>query len=1021
MMLAAGLAVSAAHVAMAQPYLVNISGATLLRNLFTTPASTNDFIEVNGDAFNTRVLPRPTATQLQLAPSPANAPWVDNYVVPGWWNVQYRSVGSVNGLQELVDWGGQRQETAYITAPQAGTNLTIGNFAIGDLNQLGMLWTAANPAIVNRRQFINSSGQVAGIFNSFNPGGTPIKHTSDGLFLATPHRVGVASSGVMQIHIAPIDVPAFWGATNPTVPVGQPDPASLWSRKPGVAGYGTNTNNSRNVQGGTSGANLSNRMVDVPSYMSFYDGVPANADENTIFDTRFTYAPIAPVGNFGIGRSQITYTEMQHVFVTGRLPSGENLVAVTRDAGSGTHNGFMNSVGIDPSWGSGENIGPVNQFLGSSRPGPSFVPGNKGSNLAVSNSVRNVRLGIGYLGGDIWAGDQGWRFADILTVVNDLGGRTGDPTRPTIDRILDNGLRGEANTGGPDDNVLTLPDGTNAVDGYRIGGLAVLSTFGDPLKISAANGGYGWPQSVGLPTILPGDVTPPATPAMQNPHAAEYVNNIKRSVDYFNAVPSDVSNVGSPGEFCAANFIPIPSVDYVPADSDGTLYIANVTRTDGLQSFERTNPLSVYITQATRFATWGSFTTVGIVPERYRPDATFPATTVYSDGVAAGSDPDFVAQNGTSLNQGDIMPNSRNRIAGDFDGDNARDLGDIEQMLRAWRQRNSPAPLDSNIGTNPQAWVDPIPGNNACIEILGDFSGDGNFGRVWIGQTSTVATPAEIANLANYRSDTIDVRYFLDGLLVVNGKVDRNAAFAEADTAWLAITGTDDNFFNTTKALGTYAIGDSRADIANSAGSTTRGHLPIGADGNDGVITAGVDNIINGVDVDYISTQINTTLDRQVDWANLDEASNADLSADVTGDLKIDCNDVNEVVTIILGTSIKDINLDGMVDGLDAAIATANLGTLPATWSRGDVTCDGVIDQNDVDFINGLPVCDDTDFNGDGIFPDNQDIIDFLDVFAGGACPTGNCNDIDFNNDGIFPDNNDIVVFLEVFAGGGCF
>jgi uncharacterized repeat protein (TIGR01451 family) len=64
--------------------------------------------------------------------------------------------------------------------------------------------------------------------------------------------------------------------------------------------------------------------------------------------------------------------------------------------------------------------------------------------------------------------------------------------------------------------------------------------------------------------------------------------------------------------------------------------------------------------------------------------------------------------------------------------------------------------------------------------------------------------------------------------------------------------------------------------------------------------------------------------------------------------------------------------------------------------------------------------CDSVDFNGDGIFPDNQDIIDYIDVFAGGTCPTGTCNDIDFNNDGIFPDNGDLVEFIDVFAGGAC-
>jgi len=64
--------------------------------------------------------------------------------------------------------------------------------------------------------------------------------------------------------------------------------------------------------------------------------------------------------------------------------------------------------------------------------------------------------------------------------------------------------------------------------------------------------------------------------------------------------------------------------------------------------------------------------------------------------------------------------------------------------------------------------------------------------------------------------------------------------------------------------------------------------------------------------------------------------------------------------------------------------------------------------------------CDSIDFNGDGLFPDNQDIQDFFDVFGGGACSTGTCNDIDFNNDQLFPDNADLEAFLRVFGGGAC-
>jgi hypothetical protein len=91
----------------------------------------------------------------------------------------------------------------------------------------------------------------------------------------------------------------------------------------------------------------------------------------------------------------------------------------------------------------------------------------------------------------------------------------------------------------------------------------------------------------------------------------------------------------------------------------------------------------------------------------------------------------------------------------------------------------------------------------------------------------------------------------------------------------------------------------------------------------------------------------------------------------------------------------------------DAAVVDTGAGTAP------------IVDMGALERVAG-PTCDPIDFNGDGIFPDNQDLIDFIEVFAGGVCPTGTCNDIDFNNDGIFPDNQDLIDFIEVFAGAPC-
>ncbi len=62
--------------------------------------------------------------------------------------------------------------------------------------------------------------------------------------------------------------------------------------------------------------------------------------------------------------------------------------------------------------------------------------------------------------------------------------------------------------------------------------------------------------------------------------------------------------------------------------------------------------------------------------------------------------------------------------------------------------------------------------------------------------------------------------------------------------------------------------------------------------------------------------------------------------------------------------------------------------------------------------------CDDIDFNNNDVFPEDQDVVDFFNVLAGGECPT--CNDIDFNNNDVFPEDQDIIDFFNVLAGGEC-
>jgi hypothetical protein len=72
----------------------------------------------------------------------------------------------------------------------------------------------------------------------------------------------------------------------------------------------------------------------------------------------------------------------------------------------------------------------------------------------------------------------------------------------------------------------------------------------------------------------------------------------------------------------------------------------------------------------------------------------------------------------------------------------------------------------------------------------------------------------------------------------------------------------------------------------------------------------------------------------------------------------------------------------------------------------------------------GCIACDSIDFNLNGVFPEDEDVIDFFNVLAGGTCPypppIGQVCDIDFNNNTVFPEDADVIDFFTVLAGGEC-
>ncbi len=222
-------------------------------------------------------------------------------------------------------------------------------------------------------------------------------------------------------------------------------------------------------------------------------------------------------------------------------------------------------------------------------------------------------------------------------------------------------------------------------------------------------------------------------------------------------------------------------------------------------------------------------------------------------------------------------------------------------MMKAYHARNG-----------GPAWQ---PGTPAVIEILGDFNGDGNF-------------------------DAADIRYWADGLAIdpATGRLNRAKGFKAVDDAWQALTGSN-NFFGTTIAGGLpYMSGDSAADVSGPGAKHTRGFAPIGHDG-----------VIDMHDVDYIKSQFignPFVTDGVADWEDINEAVGFDLSGDVTGDLRVNQEDVNAVLAILGMDCPADFNGDTIVNSLDFI---AFLNAYTASDPRADFNGDTVI--NSLDFI----------------------------------------------------------------------
>jgi hypothetical protein len=971
--------------AAAQPTVVNVSGATLLETFLRSRASTIDFIDVDGDGVarvNGGFQVDQLAPFVVPSPFPGNQTWPSATPANMQWVLLYNAVGSTNGFQELIDFG-----RTFTTQP--GTNTVASQ---------SLRISARTAAFYNRSRFINAGAatqdntganpnpevpeDLGPLFNSNNPGGAPVRaittagplqfralYTSSAVASTSPNE-GLTQTGGMSVDVSPLDVPTSWAV----IQTG----AQASTRKPLTAGYGGNAGNPTDLDGArrntgsrqttlatlTGGANLFNPSV--------------TPDANTIFDTLVLIAPVAPVINFGIGNNLFDQADIRHIFTTGRQRDGENLVAVTRDSGSGTRNAFDNSNGIDPSWNNGENVGVRNNGVQFDRLGPVYIPSNKQGNNRVEGSVIQNRLAMGYVGPERGFESQSGADSAFLTswlttgkmeiasVRNSLYGGT-QFVRPTLDNLLDNGP-----------------------NGWVIWGPGTLASFGDPRSAPASKGGLGWNNTETRPATL--------NPAMRNVEAAAYINNISRSVAAFTALPGSDQTIFTPGEFAATQYILLGATDFLKQSTptiDPTVLVPNPGLNQSLQDFIRFqsgnilgNPAyaafgnsvapvnsvnsragkvplrSTYAQNDARTVAQGGTTSTAAFGTLFAPANAFGDSLRlfvtnfrYSDvGLVPNGDA-YITQGGTTLAYGANLP-LRNAVAGDFNADGVRNATDIAQMIAAWRQRNGGPVWTSPNATGALATLASTTGQaanaaDAVIEILGDFNGDGSFTR-------------------------LDVRYFADGLAMVTDasvpdtgrRLDRKVGFTNVDSAF------GGNFFGTALATPkTYANGDARGDVYNRSGRVSPGHIPVGADSGNSAdgLPVGEANRVDGWDISYVQAQFlrnNAVTDGTLNWNTLTEATGlvtvatatgtqttrADLSADMTGDGRVNQADVVELVQVILGTTLGDVNLDGVTNAADLAIVDASIATAPAQiwWGTGDLTGDGVVNAADRTIVTNI-------------------------------------------------------------------
>lgn len=725
---------------------------------------------------------------------------------------------------------------------------------------------------------------------------------------------GYTYQGKQPVRIAWSDVRADQAFALP----GTASPAA----RPVTAGYGKG----RTLPAG--GTNFQ-QLTDVGTLSGGLDPSTTRLRNESVAVVPFTIS-----ANPGTGLSKITEADAQWLQAAGRLPNGANFNSSVRDIGSGTRNQAGNNLKLDPSWASGERDrkngdgtekDPFAFNNNDDRPSATITFGDKTSGSSrLRPTIQFARMGLGVLSsGDVSGAGRGNGSISPLRVLaidwddaGETGSAIGDFVQPTLANVTD----GKYHMWSASQAVTVTPDGTT------------VQTAGTAIKGDTNDDGSG----TGI--------------------HRKFLNNISNSIAAFgdpntNQTPFDA--------IAAASFVPT-SIMKKTKVYDGDVQTDNPSFNESAlntflgQSASSSSNLIGALNWSAPATHNGNLSDSGL---RY---------TVFAPGNNRVARDQATANTEANLT---IDIEARTVLAGDFNGDGARDLNDTEALAMAF---SAPTAYLATGTTGTRAY------NGAEVATL---------------ESVTVSRVTGGANTGgNIAGSALTFTAGEEGLIVLsdlngNGNV---TPTTNGDGTVASIERADVRFFLYGASVDTTGFADKMGDGIRLGQLKKNGAIDRFNAELDALATAGVINTTQANAAKFDKFDVDGDGDRDLADAKIVDRNvgkNYTNLADVLStwdDLVAAELDDNNAITAVLASGTSDFKL--MKDGLGAGLM------------GGDTNFDGTVNFDDLlklaqnYLASGIDQWSDGDFDLNGAV-EFDDLLVIAQNYAPGSVINGSLSD----------------------------